>query len=96
MILETEEDINKVDWFISGQDNCLYGFYEGFILYSFDIFEYNYSINYTDRGYVSHYTISDSLIKKINKKNLIIYQSVDFFIKMKKREEKLNNLLESI
>lgn len=93
MILKTEEDINKVEWFISKEDYDIYGLYNGSILYSFEFFEYWYSINYIDRNYISEHTLEHNLMAKIKEKKIIEYESVDFFIKMKRREEKLNNLL---
>ena len=96
MLLDSEENINKVDWFISKNDNNIYGLYRGFILYSFDPnrnYEKCYYIEYTDRSYTSRQTINIDLLNKIRQKELIKYDSINFYLKIKNREKIIDSIL---
>jgi hypothetical protein len=94
MLLDSEENINKIKWFISKKDNNIYGLYRGFILYSFDPYYSNlYYIDYTDRSFKSFNYINDNLLIKIKQKKSIEYDSIESFIKITNRIKVIDSLL---
>ena len=96
MLLDSEENINKVDWFISKKDNNIYGLYRKFILYSLipnRNYEEYYYIEYTDRSYTGRQTTNIDLLNKIRQKELIKYDSINFYLKIKNREKIIDSIL---
>lgn len=92
MLLDSEESIDKVDWFISKMDNQIYGLYRGFILYSF-YYDNMYMIEYTDRSYKSKYTLNDELFNYLKQKKLIEYGSVNQYLKIYNRQKIINSII---
>ena len=93
MLLDSEENINKVDWFISKLDNNIYGLYREFILYYFQFNSSLYHIEYIDREYTSFNYINNDLLNKIKQKKLLEYNSIESYIKITNRIKIIDSIL---
>lgn len=94
MLLDSEENINKVDWFISKKDGCIHGLYKEHILYDFhEEYNKNYRIYYIDSKNYNFSELNNNLIKIIKQKKLTEYDSVNQYIKIYNRNKIINNLI---
>ena len=88
MLLDSKEDIDKIDWFISKLDNSIYAYYRDFIIYTY-YHDDMYIIEYKKSTYI----LKDELFNYLKQKKLTKYNGVRQYIKIYNRNKIINNLL---